>query len=128
MFYCICWINGLSMSSTLRCPSLSLISYYAFCSFLKFCVKFYVFFFFFLAWEKLSTFYPFKPKEANILFLGQDMIYKQSVILSLSDLVLLSLSFAFFFFFFFGSGDVVPLSLKVKEILNFFFFFFLNWE
>ncbi|KAF3967027.1 hypothetical protein ACB098_03G025500 [Castanea mollissima] len=35
---------------------------------------------------ELSTFYPFKPKEANILFLGQDMIYKQSVILSLSDL------------------------------------------
>ena len=27
-------------------------------------------------------------------------------------------------FFFFGSGDEVPLSLKVKEILNFFFFFF----
>ena len=77
--------------------SLSLITYYAFCSFLKLCVNFNVFFI--LAWEKLSTFYPFKPKEANILFLGQDMIYKQSVILSLSDLVLLSLSFAFFFFF-----------------------------
>ncbi|XP_075659599.1 small COPII coat GTPase SAR1A-like [Castanea sativa] len=35
---------------------------------------------------ELSTFYPFKPKEANVLFLGQDMLYKLSVILSLSDL------------------------------------------
>ncbi|XP_030956999.1 GTP-binding protein SAR1A-like [Quercus lobata] len=35
---------------------------------------------------ELSTFYPFKPKKANVLFLGQDMLYKLSVILSLSDL------------------------------------------
>ena len=29
----------------------------------------------------------------------------------------------FFFFFFFGSGDEVPLSLKVKEILNYLFIY-----
>ncbi|XP_075656593.1 GTP-binding protein SAR2-like [Castanea sativa] len=34
---------------------------------------------------ELCEFYPFKPKVAKVLFLGQDMVYKQSVILKLFD-------------------------------------------
>ncbi|XP_023893750.1 GTP-binding protein SAR2 [Quercus suber] len=34
---------------------------------------------------ELGEFYPFKPKVAKVLFLGQDMVYKQSVILKLFD-------------------------------------------
>ena len=111
------------MSLTLRCPSLSLISYYAFCSFLKFCVNFYVFFFFFFGLRKAEHLLSLQTKGGQHLVLrpGYDL---QTV----SDFEPLrfgtSLSLlCFFFFFFFGSGDEVPLPLKVKEILNFFLFF-----
>ena len=59
---------------------------------------------FFFLWEKLGEFYPFKPKVAKVLFLGQDMVYKKSVILKLFDEVTLLKYFPikFFFFFFFG--------------------------
>ena len=74
MFFCICWINGLSMSSTLRCRffSLSLISYYAFCSFLKFGVNFSVFYF---SMRKAEHLLPLQTKGSQHLVLrpGYDL-------------------------------------------------------
>ena len=52
---------------------------------------------FLVPWEKLGVFNPSETnsKEANILFLGQDIDCKEAVIFSLSDEVSLSLSQVF---------------------------------
>ena len=72
------------------------------CSFLKLCVNLYVLFLF--PWEKLGVFNPSETnsKEANILFLGQDIDCKEAVIFSLSDEVSLSLSRSLSLFQVFG--------------------------
>ena len=79
--------------------SLSLISYYALCSFLKFCVNFYVFFFFFFGLRKAEHLLSLQTKGGQHLVLrpGYDL---QTV----SDFEPLrfgtSLSLLCFFFFF----------------------------
>ena len=96
------------------------------CSFLKLCVNFYVLRSFF-PWEKLGVFYPFKPKVANVLFLGKDENCKRAVISSLSDDKVTHPLYIYIYFFLWLMGWSASLFKRKRNSVIFVFLFF-GWE
>ena len=86
----------------------------------------------FFPWEKLGVFYPFKPKVANVLFLGKDENCKKAVISSLSDDEVTHPFFYIYKFFIVDlfkrkRNSVIYIYIGWEKVRKFFVLFF-NWK